>query len=351
MRFCCSPKTFWLTINRTCDMRCKWCYAQTTNYDINNDMSLENVEKAISIIQTYGVNKLILIGGEPTRYKKIIDVLDICSNNGVVPSIITNGLSLNNLMFLDDLISHGLKNYNVSVKGFSKQEYVDYTGVDCFDKIMMAIDNLINRKVNLTISYVITNDNVNGLSNMLIELESRGVKNFYLSFCNPYLTEHGITNHGLDLFVLIENFIEQCKILFQHKIHFNFHMTLPLCIWPKEFIMELIRHNCISTTCQLQNRSGLIFDTNLNIIPCNSLFKFPILEYGKDYHDFKTLDAELYSPRIEEQFKKLLSSPSNKCINCDDFSVCAGGCLLQWLSYNFSDLMKAKEDYYARKTN
>ena len=216
---------------------------------------------------------------------------------------------------------------------------------------MLAIDNLIKRKVNLTISYVITNDNVNGLSNMLIELKKRGVKNFYLSFCNPYLNEQGITNHGLDLFALIEKFIEQCKILFQHKIHFNFHMTLPLCIWPKEFILELIKHNSISTTCQLQNRSGLIFDTNLNIIPCNSLFKFPILEYGKDYHDFKTLDNELYSSRIEELLKKLLSSPSNKCINCDDFSVCAGGCLLQWLSYDFSDLMKAKEDYYARKTN
>ena len=74
-------------------------------------------------------------------------------------------------------------------------------------------------------------------------------------------------------------------------------------------------------------------------------------EYGKDYHDFKTLNVELYSPKIEEQFKKLLSSPSNRCINCNDFSVCAGGCLLQWLSYNFSDLMKDKEDYYARKTN
>lgn len=120
---------------------------------------------------------------------------------------------------------------------------------------------------------------------------------------------------------------------------------------PNKFHNKLFRHNCISTTCQLQNRSGLIFDTNLNIIPCNSLFKFPILEYGKDYHDFKTLNVELYSPKIEEQFKKLLSSPSNRCINCNDFSVCAGGCLLQWLSYNFSDLMKAKEDYYARKTN
>lgn len=350
MRFVDKPKVAWLTINRSCDMRCKWCYAQGTNYNVSDDMSLEMVKKAISIIKSFGINKVVLIGGEPTRHKQFKEILKICHENAIQPSIITNGLSLSNSKYLEDLIELGLKNINLSIKGQTKEDYLNFVGIDCFDSIVRSIDNILNRKLNLTVSYVLTNENVCGLFDLFSRLNRMGVKNFYISFCNPYFDGQNISNYGIEIFELIDNFIVQCNKLFNAKIRFNFHMTLPLCLWPKPFIDKLVQNKSVSTSCQLHNRSGIIFDTNLNVIPCNSLYNYPYLIYGKDYNDYTSLKEVLYSNEINKSFEKLLSAPSDQCVSCKDFIYCAGGCLLQWFTYDFNKLLEIKEEYYARKT-
>ncbi|MBU1557822.1 hypothetical protein KKC45_02575, partial [Patescibacteria group bacterium] len=38
-----NPKNGWITVNRTCNMRCKWCYAKETEY--RGELSLEFAQK------------------------------------------------------------------------------------------------------------------------------------------------------------------------------------------------------------------------------------------------------------------------------------------------------------------
>lgn len=56
----------WLTINRVCNLSCKWCYAQEINK--NNNMDLNTAKKLIDISNEIGVRNIKLIGGEPTIY-------------------------------------------------------------------------------------------------------------------------------------------------------------------------------------------------------------------------------------------------------------------------------------------
>ena len=34
-------KGCWITLNRACNLRCKWCYAQDTKFSLLDDMELE----------------------------------------------------------------------------------------------------------------------------------------------------------------------------------------------------------------------------------------------------------------------------------------------------------------------
>ena len=92
----------------------------------------------------------------------------------------------------------------------------------------------------------------------------------------------------------------QCEKIFDEGIKINFHCTKPLCFFPEAFIERLKNMESISNLCHLHNRSGVVFDTNLNLLPCNAMFKFPFAIYGKDFDDGDTLLKFWNSPKITE---------------------------------------------------
>ena len=68
------PLVAWLTTNRTCNNKCKWCY--TYNYNCN-DIIMDNdkLKKTVDELKKIGIKKIILIGGEPSINKNIIDII------------------------------------------------------------------------------------------------------------------------------------------------------------------------------------------------------------------------------------------------------------------------------------
>ena len=39
----------WLTLNRVCNLRCKWCYAQKTGFKLSDDLEIDLAYKLIDI--------------------------------------------------------------------------------------------------------------------------------------------------------------------------------------------------------------------------------------------------------------------------------------------------------------
>ena len=337
------PSTAWLTLNRSCNLRCKWCYAQDTNYCLNNDMKLEDAYKAIDIIKDLGnIKTIVLIGGEPTIYKNVFQVIEYAKEKGLRTVLVTNGVALSNAELIEKFVKSGLSSVNLSLKGSSNEQYLKETGVPAYGKAIQGIKNLANTELDFAVSYVVSNDNVGYLYETLKEFEkfSKGTKTYLLSFCGPYFEEGEIKDIGTKPVILAHEFAKQCQLIMKDNINFNIHCTLPLCIFPKGFIEELIKKNRISTLCHLQNRSGIIFDTNLNLLLCNALFDYPYATYGKDYHDAESLLGFLNSEETLAKFKELLKVPSDKCVTCEKMPICAGGCIIQWFKYKVEDLIK-----------
>lgn len=84
-----------------CPLKCKHCYLPKKN---NNIYSNEDIEKVFSIIDKSGVCQIQLTGGEALSHPKIGYIIDELIKRGIIISISTSGMILN-----ENILSHLLK--------------------------------------------------------------------------------------------------------------------------------------------------------------------------------------------------------------------------------------------------
>jgi len=148
------------------------------------------------------------------------------------------------------------------------------------------------------------------------------------SFCYPCLVGNSFKRTE-KIIPLIEGFIAQYDKLNELETNFTLHQSFPICMWPKDFLSKMNERGQLMSLCQLHRKSGLILDTELNVLLCNALHQTPIGKARIDFNDEIELDAFFKSKKIVNIYKTLLSSPIENCSTCEDFVNCAGGCLLQ----------------------
>lgn len=340
MRFSNEVNCAWLTLNRSCNLRCEWCYAQSTGYSLNDDMSLDLAKKIIDMLADLKVTLIALIGGEPTLHKDLFKIIEYAKLKGMRVNLITNGLLFSDEKFAKKIKDIGDVGVNLSIKGGTKQEYIDLTKVDCFDSVTQAIMNLVKYQISFEISYVITNENVFNIIKTLKFAKMLGAKSFYLEFCNPIIEENKINNYQINPVDLVNNFSKIVIELENEIDNYIIHQNFPECIWDKDILELLNSKGRLTSICQLNKKSGLIFDTHGNLLICNALMHIPIGYYEKDYSNAEELKRYFNSSKVESYYKLALRSPSKKCDYCDDFKTCGSGCALRWFNYSFDSLIE-----------
>ena len=107
--------------------RCSWCYAQDTGYN-KKILSLELAEKLIFLLKELGVETIILLGGEPTLYKHLPDLIKKIINAGIHPAVVSNGRRFADLNYAKMIADTGITNVGFSIKGANRQQYLELTG-------------------------------------------------------------------------------------------------------------------------------------------------------------------------------------------------------------------------------
>lgn len=81
----------------------------------------------------------------------------------------------------------------------------------------------------------------------------------------------------------------------------------------------------VSSVCQLQTKSGLLFDTFGNFIPCNAMFELKLGKYGVDFIDGNSLIKHMdNNNQIQKIYNRLCGLPSLKCLDCKKVLNCGG---------------------------
>ena len=336
----------WLTLNRDCNLRCRWCYAKGTGYKKTSNMPEETAFRLLDMAGELGIRHVSLIGGEPTVYEPLGRVVVHATSLGIACGLITNGVRLSDPAYLEALRSDGLSAVGLSLKGYSPENFARITGVRKYHDALQGIRHLSDTEIPYSVSMVLDSENIGCFLPGVRDAVKAGAERFYFSFEFDFDFSSSSTENDTDfdfekhVFRLIDGFCacyEELCALTEGK--FILHQTFPLCVWDQNILMAMKSRYQIQTSCQLLQRSGLVFDTNGDILLCNAMYDYPVGHLDVDFSNGEELKQFLAQDQIGEIYDRLAAVPSKRCLDCPQWSFCGGGCVSNWSHYDLETLL------------
>lgn len=229
---------------------------------------------------------------------------------------------------------------SLSIKAFDEVSFKCVTGTTAFELTKLGIERALSTP-DCTASIVYTGHHRDELIQIARFAAKCGAKGLGISPSTPaYVDGMPDALHASHPQKFIDGLVadyDELHELFEGRI--SIAVKLPLCIWPRQFIIKLIERSQIMTTCQLQHRSGLLFDTDGTVISCNSLHDFPLGKVDENFHDTRTLEQHLHSEAVVGFYDKVSAYASPKCVTCSVKVYCGGGCPLFYGVYDAAELI------------
>ncbi len=334
-----------ITLNRGCNLNCSWCYASKTGFKKELDMGEDVFKKILSFCEEAKAKSVCLIGGEPTIYPKIHDVIRALKEKSMYFSIVSNGLIFKSVEEVKRFKDSGLEHITISVKSYDKETYNAVTGKDSFDDVIAALRNLVENGIDVAASYVLSEESIVGIKEMVEKVSSTGCAKFFFSFYRGTDENDNISSVSDRV-----SFIRRVEDLHSWMINNipNLKMVFldPLCLFDDYFIDGNIEN--LGWPCYVHGSSDVVFDSLGNVIPCNTLYDVTICKIGKDFNSY-----EEYLSLDKPDYKKLRGLPSLKCKECQYFERCKGKCVCNWINHSFPTLeeYKSLDNYFVDETS
>jgi len=335
-------KLMWLTVNRGCNFRCSWCYATESKYLPEDDLSLPLAIDLLRTAKQLGVNRLFLIGGEPTIWPHLFELNESMKRAEVKSTLVTNAYRFSDDRFCEEYLIHPNTHIGASFKAFNQESMAENTKVNTFSEATKGLQRVFTHQPNSIASFVYSQSYVSHFLDMVKYAVDCGAFGVSVNFCSPAIHKDRVDDQFMvDVDTMVKEIMsayEEAHIITRGRLVFA--MKHPLCIWPKEFIKTLKDRGQISTTCHLQHQSGGIIDTDGSLLICNSMFGFPVGKYGEDFKSAESLATFFDSKQMRDTFAQARTYPSKKCIGCEVFEDCSGGCPLLWTVYSPDTIIK-----------
>ncbi len=337
----------WLTLNRACNFRCLWCYGQGTEFSPDEVMDFEMARSLFDLGHGLGTSSVILIGGEPTLWKPLPELIKYMNAVGVEPIVVTNGLRFSRMDFLDEFYGSTFS-LSLSLKAVNRQRHIELTGKDKVDDVKRSMRNLRLRGIPFTVSITVSNLVLDDVSEMISAAVENGAPSVSLEFCAVTFDQEGnpcsrfmVEPHKLASSIV--NKYERWNECANGRL--SIQLSLPLCLFPEVFLEKLNVRGQMTSGCHVLRREGIIFDPYGKLLMCNCLHHIQLGKFGNEFLDSLSF-MEFWKRRdIVEVNEQLITFPASRCISCKQYGMCGGGCPLQWFCFNPADVIpnSAKE--------
>jgi radical SAM protein with 4Fe4S-binding SPASM domain len=276
-----------------------------------------------------------MIGGEPSLWPYIAEVNAFCSEHQLESTIVTNGTRFADDAFWNAYRTNPCSCASVSIKGFDEASFFAITHSRSFSATAVGIRRALSTNGSIA-SLVFDGCDTDALVRQAIFAVECGASGLGISPSTPVFHDRKAdpalaTKPTQFVSGVLESYTKLNSIV-SGKLAFA--LKLPLCLWPKEFVVTLIERGQIATTCQLQHRSGLVFTHDGTLISCNSLFDFPMGKLGVEFIDEASLSEHLRSQAVDEFYSTVNCYASSKCLTCPVRNFCGGGCALFYAIYS-----------------
>ena len=303
-----NAETMQLYLTNACNLRCKHCYMYAAN-SLENELNTDEIIEICRKFKTIGGEYVTVTGGEISVKKDILNILKGIHDMGLGLHILSNGVSWSDEL-IDTVASLNVERVQISLDGFNELSNSQIRGAGVFDKVLLTVDKLVKRNVNVYLAVTPTYDVLCDCKDSYIE--------FAKSLVDKYKDYNFIINFSFEL-------IEGRDISNSDIIKYN------------ESYMELMSEICESVypgseqeSFILNHIDGKIFNNcgygRLNISSIGDVyFCSRITEVNKygNIRDMSIEDIQL----LMNQARKISDVNSLKpCGKCELKYICGGGC-------------------------
>lgn len=271
-------EVFWLVLTYGCNNKCLYCYADCGSSKESVFMPIKYAFDVVDMMVKNNVKKCLLIGGEPTLYPFLPELIKfIRDNSEITTSLITNGRKLSLISYLDKLINSGLNRAVISIEGSSADVHNFITVAKSFDETIKAVENCLKKSLPVTTLTTINAYNFNDLLLLVKMLNNIGVKDIAFNCAIP--TVEGNKTRS-DFVVVLSDVARKMEEIYYFArdlgIKVNFNATIPICLISEKILEQMLADNSIAVGCQMYHGKGVAFDCLGNILPCTHLSAFPL---------------------------------------------------------------------------
>lgn len=315
---------FWFSPSYKCNNRCLWCYVGGLLKEAP-EASLIDSKKYINKMVSFGAKRCILIGGEPSVYPHILDVISYATFKGLDVRMMSNGRRLSSYSFVLELKKAGLKYCSISLEG--PEEIHDKTTrvKGSFKESFKAIKNC--KEAGLPVNSITTVSlfNKDYLVDFLETLKEIKIRKAVFNMCSSQPSGYDGQNRA------IINLSDYARIVEDIGARYDFvcfYALIPLCLFDQGKLESLLTSGKLRVSCSLLGFAVAI-DPKGFLLPCNHMAD---INYGN-------INSPGILPKVLKHKEKEVDflsthAPSEKCINCHLWNTCKGGCSLIWFSRN-----------------
>ena len=299
----------YVEITNRCNLNCASCYNSSGANKVINELSVQTLEKIITIFSEFGLRRLLLSGGEPTLHSEFTKILRLVDKYPHLSfGIVTNGTNP-----LPELIEYINTKDNVtlqiSLDGSSEETNAQARGNGNFAKVIAFAKQITTKNPPPSLKMVLSQRNISDLQNfctLALRLEFIPEISFLQKSGNSIIswdTQSLSPQQKLATLKFMNNFY----------VENNINTRLPICIISCPYIN--VEHNL-----------SLSIKPSGNILPCQSLY-----DDAYSLSNIHTFTKDEFINNVNH-FSKLASTRSNidyGCTKCLIQEACQKGCIAE----------------------
>lgn len=153
-------KTLFLSPDYRCNEKCIFCPC-VENARQFSSLTIKELYNAIDeAMDQAGIEMVLISGGEPTLYKKILSLIGYIQSKELKLGILSNSLKFSNPQYMDEFMAVAGSDFELTTAFHSHigAQHDRITAVPgSFGKSLLGVKNLMNKGVRVTIKHIINN--------------------------------------------------------------------------------------------------------------------------------------------------------------------------------------------------
>jgi len=304
-------------------------------------MPLPYAKDVMAELKDCGVENCLLIGGEPTLYALLPELIEYGANLGLKMKLVSNGRRLSDRFYVERLKQAGLVHASVSIEASTADLHDEITGTHGFRQRITGLKNLIDAGISNNSILTLTIQNTEEVVPVAQMVYRMGVRNILYNFSLPTVSESGGMDgsYSLDPQSGATVIIKAYRQLKEMGIPFTFFATIPLCLIDPDTRAAMVADRTIARSyhCHIFYGTGAAFEPNGNVLPCTHFAGTPLFN-AQDNHghfNFRGRFAQEWEGGKHKDFiEASWKYPSSKCNSCELWGICLGGCPFQWMHFD-----------------